>query len=65
MDPPHHRVRAQARIWRRLACATLLLLLLVSYWMALRALEGQSRDGGPGTIHPAPTTLDRHTPRVD
>lgn len=64
MDLPPHRARAQARIWRWLACATLLVLLLACYWMALRALGSRSGDGIRATIHPVPT-LDRHTPRVN
>ncbi|GGJ98213.1 hypothetical protein [Luteimonas terricola] len=56
--------RAHARIWRRLAFATLLAMLLMCYWMALRALERQAGDGTQPVVRPAPM-LDRHTPRVD
>ena len=56
--------QAPARIWRRLALASLLALLLCAYWMVLRSLEARADVGTHPAVVPAPL-LDRHTPRVD
>ena len=64
MPLPPHRARAQVRLWRRLACATLLVLLLASYWIALRALGSGPAEGTPATVYPTPA-LDLHTPRIN
>ena len=44
-----------------LAC---LLLLLASYWIALRALGSGPAEGTPATVYPTPA-LDLHTPRIN
>ncbi|NLA68461.1 MAG: hypothetical protein GX856_09525 [Gammaproteobacteria bacterium] len=55
--------RTRSRTWRRLALAALVLLLLVAYGTALRALERRAGDDVQPVVRPPPT-LDRHTPRV-